>query len=145
MGSDWAKNCTVAAIRNSDNSRILSLAILLMFSVPIVQRRLRERETPYCHVGAMARSCKVTVVMSFFSQGHGGKIRSRTRARTQEIQVCRRKNRIRQKVAADMTAAAGMVSSHVHTIRLATPQRTADNRWTAPTPTMAPVIVCGHR
>jgi hypothetical protein len=36
MGSDWAKNCTVAAIRNSDSSRILSLAILLIFIVPIV-------------------------------------------------------------------------------------------------------------
>src|ERR1035437_1420086 len=62
--------------------------------------------------------------------------------RTQETQACRRKNRIKQKVAADMTAAAGIVSSQAHTIRLATPQRTADNRWTAPTPTMAPVIVC---
>ncbi len=30
MGSDWAKNCTVAAIRNSDNNRTLSLAILLI-------------------------------------------------------------------------------------------------------------------
>src|SRR5258708_18230064 len=30
MGSDCAKNCTVAAIRNSDSSRIISLAILLM-------------------------------------------------------------------------------------------------------------------
>ena len=37
MGSDSAKNCTVAAIRNSDSSRILSLAILLIFIVPIVQ------------------------------------------------------------------------------------------------------------
>src|SRR5579862_8233133 len=27
-------------------------------------------------------------------------------------------------------------------MRLAIPQRTADDRWTAPTPTMAPVIVC---
>src|ERR1019366_523140 len=100
-GSDWAKNCTVAAIRNSDSSRILSLAILLIFSVPIVQLRLRERETPSCYVGAMARSCKVTGVMSFFSHWSGGKIRRRTRSRTQETQACRRKNRIKQKVAAD--------------------------------------------
>src|SRR5450759_5541390 len=37
MGSDWAKNCTVAAIRNSDSSRTLSLASLLIFIVPIIQ------------------------------------------------------------------------------------------------------------
>ena len=35
-----------------------------------------------------------------------------------------------------------MVSTHAHTIRRATPQRTADNRCVAPTPTIAPVIVC---
>ena len=39
-------------------------------------------------------------------------------------------------------AEAGMVKIQAHTIRLATPQRTADNRCTAPTPTMAPVMVC---
>src|ERR1035441_6145777 len=62
--------------------------------------------------------------------------------RIRETHACRRKNRIKQKVVADMTAAAGMVTSHAHTIRVATPQRTADNRLTAPTPTMAPVMVC---
>jgi len=29
-----------------------------------------------------------------------------------------------------------------HTMRRATPQRTADKRWIAPTPIIAPVIVC---
>ena len=38
--------------------------------------------------------------------------------------------------------APGMVSTHAHTTRPATPQRTADSRRVAPTPTMAPVIVC---
>ena len=41
-----------------------------------------------------------------------------------------------------MTADAGIVSSHAHTIWPATPQRTADSRRVEPTPTMAPVIVC---
>src|SRR5438552_14672450 len=41
-----------------------------------------------------------------------------------------------------MPAAAGMVSSHAQTIRPATPQRTADNRCAAPTPDIAPVMVC---
>src|SRR5215203_1093700 len=41
-----------------------------------------------------------------------------------------------------MTAAAGMVRIQAQTTRPATPQRTADRRRVAPTPTMAPVIVC---
>ena len=43
--------------------------------------------------------------------------------------------------AAPIAAAAGIVSIHAHTIRPATPQRTADNRRVEPTPMMAPVIV----
>src|SRR5277367_5636542 len=35
----------------------------------------------------------------------------------------------------------GIVSTHAHTTRRATPHRTADNRWTAPTPIIAPVMV----
>ncbi len=35
-----------------------------------------------------------------------------------------------------------MVSTHAQTIRPATPQRTADRRRVAPTPTIAPVMVC---
>ena len=34
-----------------------------------------------------------------------------------------------------------MVRIHAHTIRRAIPQRTADKRLVAPTPTMAPVMV----
>src|SRR4051812_47927725 len=40
-----------------------------------------------------------------------------------------------------MMKAPGMVSTQAHTTRPATPQRTADSRWEAPTPTMAPVMV----
>src|SRR2546430_8234123 len=36
----------------------------------------------------------------------------------------------------------GIVSSHAQTIRPATPQRTADSRCAAPTPEIAPVMVC---
>src|SRR5207253_3943136 len=45
-------------------------------------------------------------------------------------------------VIAAIVAAAGIVSIHAHTICRATPQRTADSRLVAPTPMMAPVIVC---
>ena len=38
--------------------------------------------------------------------------------------------------------APGIVTIQAHTTRLAMPQRTADSRRLAPTPTMAPVIVC---
>ena len=38
--------------------------------------------------------------------------------------------------------AAGIVKTHAQTIWPATPQRTADSRRVAPTPTMAPVIAC---
>ena len=38
-------------------------------------------------------------------------------------------------------AEAGMVKIQAHTILPATPQRTADRRCEAPTPTMAPVMV----
>ena len=41
-----------------------------------------------------------------------------------------------------MAAAAGIVSTQAQTIWRATPQRTADSRRVAPTPTMAPVMVC---
>src|SRR3989440_2728219 len=41
-----------------------------------------------------------------------------------------------------MPADAGIVSSHAQTIRPATPQRTADSRCAAPTPEIAPVMVC---
>src|SRR5436309_13492332 len=41
-----------------------------------------------------------------------------------------------------MPAAAGIVATHAHTIRPATPHRTAENRCADPTPVMAPVIVC---
>ena len=35
-----------------------------------------------------------------------------------------------------------MVNTQAHTIRRATPQRTAESRFVAPTPIIAPVIVC---
>ena len=35
-----------------------------------------------------------------------------------------------------------MVKTHAHTIRCATPQRTADRRCIDPTPMIAPVMVC---
>ncbi len=41
-----------------------------------------------------------------------------------------------------MKADAGIVKIHAHTILPATPQRTAEVLRAAPTPTMAPVIVC---
>jgi hypothetical protein len=46
-----------------------------------------------------------------------------------------------QYVPPAIRAEAGIVTIQAHTIRLATPQRTAEKRWTAPTPTMAPVMV----
>src|ERR1700686_3900720 len=46
-----------------------------------------------------------------------------------------------RKVPAATMAEAGIVRIHAHTILPATPQRTADKRCTAPTPTIAPVIV----
>src|SRR5512146_1510021 len=42
---------------------------------------------------------------------------------------------------AAIAAAIGIVRIHAHTIRPATPQRTADIRCAEPTPTMAPVMV----
>ena len=47
-----------------------------------------------------------------------------------------------QKDMAAIKPAAGIVSTQAHTIRPATPHLTADSRRVAPTPTMAPVIVC---
>ena len=41
-----------------------------------------------------------------------------------------------------MNALQGMVSTHAHTMRPATPQRTAENLRVAPTPMIAPVMVC---
>src|SRR5436305_473432 len=41
-----------------------------------------------------------------------------------------------------MMNAPGIVSTHAHTTRPATPHRTAESRRDAPTPTIAPVIVC---
>ena len=44
--------------------------------------------------------------------------------------------------AAATEPAAGMVNIQAHTIFLATPQRTAENPFTEPTPIIAPVTVC---
>lgn len=41
-----------------------------------------------------------------------------------------------------MIAAIGIVKSHAHTIRPAMPHLTAESLRVAPTPTIAPVIVC---
>ena len=46
------------------------------------------------------------------------------------------------KTTAATRAEAGIVTIQAQTILRATPHRTADSRFTAPTPTMAPVIVC---
>src|SRR2546423_14252304 len=50
-------------------------------------------------------------------------------------------SRIIQKPRPATAAEAGIVRIHAQTMRRATPQRTADRRCTAPTPTMAPVMV----
>ena len=47
-----------------------------------------------------------------------------------------------RKETAEMSAASGMVSTHAQTMLPATPHLTADSRRVAPTPTMAPVMVC---
>src|SRR3954454_19279764 len=44
--------------------------------------------------------------------------------------------------SAAMAKAPGIVRIQAHTTRPATPQRTADSRRAAPTPTMPPVMVC---
>ena len=41
-----------------------------------------------------------------------------------------------------MSADAGIVNIHAQTMRPATPHRTAESLLVAPTPTMAPVMVC---
>src|SRR5437773_1722728 len=55
-------------------------------------------------------------------------------------QACSRCNS--SHVAAAISAEAGMVRIHVVTIRPATPQRTAEKCWIAPTPMIEPLIVC---
>ena len=57
------------------------------------------------------------------------------------IYALRTNKRIIEKVTAPTNAEAGIVSIHAHTIRRATPQRTADKRVVEPTPTIAPVMV----
>src|ERR1035441_7947566 len=51
-------------------------------------------------------------------------------------------SRISQKASMATVADAGMVRTQAHTMRVATPQRTAERRCVVPTPTIAPVIVC---
>src|SRR3954469_20844881 len=60
-------------------------------------------------------------------------------SRTSQILISVR--RIRYEAAA-MSPDAGIVTIHAHTIRPAIPQRTAERRFVAPTPTMEPVMVC---
>jgi hypothetical protein len=50
--------------------------------------------------------------------------------------------RSRRWQSAAIAAEAGIVKIQAQTIRPATPHRTAESFWVAPTPTMAPVIVC---
>ena len=49
--------------------------------------------------------------------------------------------RMIQNVSMATAAEAGMVKIQAQTMRVATPQRTAERRWVLPTPTMAPVMV----
>src|SRR5208282_4022800 len=90
MGSDCAKNCTIAAIRNSESSRTLSFAILFIFVSNIVvwnTQRLEHRglqhsafesrpgstvdepaqpgKLPAAHVRPIVRRWKVTGVTTF--------------------------------------------------------------------------------
>lgn len=51
-------------------------------------------------------------------------------------------HRTKANTTAATSAEAGIVRTHAHTIRRAIPQRTADKRLVAPTPMIAPVIVC---
>src|SRR6266699_7219522 len=51
------------------------------------------------------------------------------------------KKRMAKNVPAPTNPDAGMVRIHATTMRRAIPQRTADNRVVAPTPTIAPVMV----
>src|SRR4051812_17940512 len=64
-----------------------------------------------------------------------------TRRHSEKYQAPALKNLIAQNVPAPTKADAGMVSIQAMTMRRATPQRTADNRLVAPTPTIAPVMV----
>src|SRR2546427_7465166 len=50
--------------------------------------------------------------------------------------------RITNHVAPATSAEAGIVKIHAQTMRPATPQRTAEKRWMAPTPMIEPVMVC---
>ena len=50
--------------------------------------------------------------------------------------------RIAAKASAAMPAAAGIVNTQAHTMRRATLQRTARQRWMLPTPAMEPAITC---
>ena len=50
-------------------------------------------------------------------------------------------SRISQNIDIATRADAGIVNIHTHTIRVATPQRTADSRFVVPTPIIAPVMV----
>jgi hypothetical protein len=64
------------------------------------------------------------------------------RNRVARLPNLRRRGAAAVRAHGDEERAAGMVSTHAHTIWPATPQRTADRRRTAPTPTIAPVIAC---
>jgi len=48
----------------------------------------------------------------------------------------------RMYIIAEILAEAGIVNTHAQTILRATPQRTAESRRVAPTPIIAPAIVC---
>src|SRR3990167_1890153 len=58
-------------------------------------------------------------------------------AGTLEEKIC-----MRPKTVAATAPAAGMVSTQAQTMLLATPQRTAENPFSDPTPIIAPVTVC---
>jgi hypothetical protein len=51
-------------------------------------------------------------------------------------------SRMSQKVSIATAAEAGIVKIQAQTMRVATPQRTAERRCVLPTPTIAPVMVC---
>ena len=68
--------------------------------------------------------------------------RGRPSSRSARPTSPRRASRSARYVSADIAAASGIVRIQAQTIRPATPHFTAESRFVAPTPTMAPVIVC---
>src|SRR5664280_2040280 len=138
MGNEWTRWLDSDFSREAGRSQFAVRHSL--FAIRFSLKR-RTRDASYRKAGPSTRTKVLARDDSF--DGECREIRGDKRTANSGLSHALGLNsRISQKASMATMAEAGMVRTQAHTMRVATPQRTAERRCVVPTPTIAPVIVC---